>query len=681
MEKWMSSKKFSYLLVILLLFTNTLYGTTVSASEIEDGEVTVQTLDSEDGEATVQTLDGEDGEVTIQTLDGEDGEATVQTLDSEDGENLDDTDVLNIDNGISTMSDNGIMLLSDEVNGNDLTVETYEVSISTADQLVALSEIVNDETDYDQYSNFIITITADIDLTNATGFTSIGTSEQPFYGTFDGGSKTITLNGSPLFGVVGNELNSTTISNVKLSGGAMTSTSAYVSAFIEKAANTTVSDCTNHIDVTGNTSEYVGGILGYGSSVTISNCKNYGDLSGGTNIGGIIGYAESSSITSCINDNTVNGSYAGGIVGRGASVTLKYCINRASVTGTEAIGGMIGEASSSSVIQYCLNTGKVNGGTNAGGMIGHGDGSSKTIVCVNTGTITGTNTGNTIGSTVTETTTSTGTETTTSTGNWFALDQTKLTDTYVWKDTIIIDLVEITTKDEDDTVTYELPTQDHKDILKDDGTTESIDISNYELLNITDNKLTIDNAEGTFEPGEHTYYIYLTCNNITKSQSITITVNDREFSGDDFTIIIDKVENIIETAIAEGVTYQGTDESTYIIDVNDWSLNSVWTENTDYIISYVFEPTAWQTTLTISPIITTGTGMSSEATAISYSYSVAKRTEDVTDYLYSGTSYRFPWDMEGIKNDTGESDGCTYTTGTTFYVAESDDYTYTVATE
>ncbi len=213
-------------------------------------------------------------------------------------------------------------------------------------------------------------------------------------------------------------------------------------------------NCTNK----GNLSATcVGGIVGVGNNVTISNCKNTGEISAyatlnsGAYAGGIAGLSRGS-IDNCYNtgyisllfedslENYLYSHYCGGIVGDGYKTIISTCYNTANISGVVEdsslylggiagwtpdgaisksynigslkaegtskahgsvdhikVGGIIGEACSSSIINCCYNIGNVEAvsfSTDAvtvsfaGGIAGNvSDGKTKVYDCFNIGNV------------------------------------------------------------------------------------------------------------------------------------------------------------------------------------------------------------------------------------------------------------------------------------------------------
>ena len=181
-------------------------------------------------------------------------------------------------------------------------------------------------------------LTADIDFDDGT-FTIVGTSANPFCGTFDGAGHTVkgisvsksgdvTANRQGLFGSVG-------------SGG-----------FVR------------NVTVTGSSFagwDYVGGIAGYNQGGTIENCH------------------VTSSVT--IGTTAMSKQYHGGIVGYNSSIysTVSHCTSAATVTDNgqtscHNFGGIVG-SNSGGTVEHCLAVGAtVSAVTNSGAIVGQNSG-------------------------------------------------------------------------------------------------------------------------------------------------------------------------------------------------------------------------------------------------------------------------------------------------------------------
>lgn len=222
--------------------------------------------------------------------------------------------------------------------------------ISTKDDLVALADAVNNGT---TYSGKFFKLTADIDLegSESSQWTPIGSQNKPFSGTFDGGGHTIS----------GLYIN-TTNENAR-------------AALFGYISGATVQDLSvrGNVTATGHYSRAAGivALTASGSTNTISGCSFSGSVSGITNVGGIIGKIDdgSTTVTGCSNSATVTGnnhstststvgSSVGGIVGWNSKGTVKDCVNTGAISGFNKVGGIAGQNSGGSV-ENCVNTGAV----------------------------------------------------------------------------------------------------------------------------------------------------------------------------------------------------------------------------------------------------------------------------------------------------------------------------------
>lgn len=246
-----------------------------------------------------------------------------------------------------------------------LSGDVYQ--IATAENLAWFSEAVNSGT-----SSINAVLTADIELnesgSTANEWTPIGTSENPFTGTFDGAGYTVSgvyvnkpdMIGVGLFGVV---------KNTNDEGETVSVTPEFI---VQKK---TV--MIKNLRVTGatvNGYQNVGGIVGHSIGAGMKDCYFEGTVNGGFNsIGGIIGYADSETvINQCYADSTVVGKQrTGGVVGYASSNSvISKCYANVNVTGTTNVGGIVGTAGGSNLVG-CFVFGDVAGTNRVGGLIGY----------------------------------------------------------------------------------------------------------------------------------------------------------------------------------------------------------------------------------------------------------------------------------------------------------------------
>ncbi len=227
--------------------------------------------------------------------------------------------------------------------GNGTAGNPYQ--INDLDQFEAFRNYINADADGGKDEYFKLTAPIDMSANYSAGsntsWTPIGTEDNPFSGTFDGG-------------------------DFEISG-------LYI-----------------------NTEDYYTGLFGY-STGTIKNLTVSGSVTGDTYTGGIVGENEGGSVENCCNKNAVNGvSSTSGIAGYNKGGSIENCYNTGAVTGTgNCIGGIAGNNSGS--VKNCYNTGTVSGAGYVGGIVGENSiavivGDSGNIKsCYNTGTVSSTN--------------------------------------------------------------------------------------------------------------------------------------------------------------------------------------------------------------------------------------------------------------------------------------------------
>ena len=163
--------------------------------------------------------------------------------------------------------------------------------------------LVNDEAN--SFSNKTVALTA-----NVNASMTVGTSDRPFQGTFDGGGNTLTVNinstepGAAPFRYV----DGATIKNLKI-GGTVTGGNNHVSGLIGFCSGTTtISDCAVSANVVG--IGYAGGLVGHGASstLTIQNSCYDGTISGfNAYAGGLVGWCENATLD--INNSVFAGAF------------------------------------------------------------------------------------------------------------------------------------------------------------------------------------------------------------------------------------------------------------------------------------------------------------------------------------------------------------------------------------
>ena len=221
----------------------------------------------------------------------------------------------------------------------DLTIETPE-------QFQSFAEQVNGG---DNFEGKTVALAADINLGGENSpWTPIGTSSNPFKGTFDGGNHVV----SGLYIDTG--------SNIGLFG--------YVDGG-------TVQNLTVQGEVKG--SSAAAGVVGYLNGGTVKNCGNQTSVSAGSNVGGVVGSANGTcEVSGCYNAGAVSGTtgYIGGVVGYvWGTATITESYNTGSITGPATVGGIAGGHKAKAVnCENCYNAGtiKSSGSNNIGAIVG-----------------------------------------------------------------------------------------------------------------------------------------------------------------------------------------------------------------------------------------------------------------------------------------------------------------------
>lgn len=282
----------------------------------------------------------------------------------------------------------------------------------------------------------------DIDFSNITSYSPIGTKELPFNGKFDGKGYSIKginfksdISSSPYLGIFAN-IDGAEISNLivgqlgdKLEVVGTAANGSAIGGIVGNANNSSITSCTNNLSIAFSGIDAdkillcVGGILGAGVNSTVggdnssAGCYNNGDITCGSianvqagstaaQFGGIVGFAKSGDqkIIHCTNNGKVNApsGRSGGIVGTIASGTVSYCINNGFIEddaigeytgatdkyGIKRMGGIAGGSTgSNTIMENCINNGNVFSylGCRVGGFSGHNEGMIKK--CTNMGAI------------------------------------------------------------------------------------------------------------------------------------------------------------------------------------------------------------------------------------------------------------------------------------------------------
>ncbi len=170
-------------------------------------------------------------------------------------------------------------------------------------------------------------IDADIDMSNAANFQSIGSESNPFRGHFNGNGKTITIpaNVKGLFGLV--ETDGVAVQNLNVqtapslynrASGNSTPPTEYAGGIVQELVGGTIADCTfsGSVIADGEDSS-AGGIVGLLSGGTIQNCRvlSGSGIYASHSAGGIAGYVMAGSISGCESGAELDADFSGGIAG------------------------------------------------------------------------------------------------------------------------------------------------------------------------------------------------------------------------------------------------------------------------------------------------------------------------------------------------------------------------------
>ena len=260
--------------------------------------------------------------------------------------------------------------------GTGTSSDPYQ--IATAAQLNQLSTDVKAGTNY---SGKYFKVTAPITVSAFVpigGYDTSTSTAYSFNGTFDGGSKTITIssigttsaNYVGLFGY-----NAGTVKNITVAG--TVTGASYVGGVVGYNAGT-VSSAYSTATVNGSGS-YVGGVVGVNNGA-LTNARHYTGAVNGTNatfglaIGGVVGINLSAgTVYNAYNTATVqanNYQWVGGVAGQNHGI-IYNSYNQGATTGSYYVGGVIGQNGGGTLIT-AYNSGTITAtNTYAGGVVGY----------------------------------------------------------------------------------------------------------------------------------------------------------------------------------------------------------------------------------------------------------------------------------------------------------------------
>jgi len=256
--------------------------------------------------------------------------------------------------------------------------------------------------------------TADIQCPAGVSFTPIGTTGDPFIGSYDGQGHVIR----DLFidmpdgwdvGLFGEVEDGAVITNVTLEEFSITAwgdvgglvglldnegviienctVSGTISGWedigglIGYAKSATITDCHADVEILGEMMCKVGGLIGETYNCNVTSCSAQGDIAyADESGGGLIGYSSGSTITDCHAHGDVkidpdaryHDGPNGGLVGELDTSSAFNCSATGNVIGGEwGIGGLVGYGHQATVAR-CYASGNVSGYNHVGGLIGHG---------------------------------------------------------------------------------------------------------------------------------------------------------------------------------------------------------------------------------------------------------------------------------------------------------------------
>jgi len=203
------------------------------------------------------------------------------------------------------------------------------------------------------------------------GWQPIGTSDNPFTGTFDGQGyeiRDLFINRPDedsvgLFGIVdeGGRIEDIGVVNADVTGN------AYVGGLAGGNVGT-VSNSYSIGSVTG--VEWVGNLAGANFEGIVSNSYSTGNVTGNLGVGGLVGINDGGTVSNSYSTGSVTGNLgAGGLVGGNEDGTVSNSYSTGSVTGNDDVGGLLG-ANFEGTVDSSYSTGSVTSGEDVGGLVG-----------------------------------------------------------------------------------------------------------------------------------------------------------------------------------------------------------------------------------------------------------------------------------------------------------------------
>lgn len=323
---------------------------------------------------------------------------------------------------------------AENFSGGDGTAEN-PYQISTIEELMLMSNLIEDSSFDNKYPEAFYELTADIILNEGDAaqwdevlpqysWKPIGMYPGSFEGNFNGNGYMISglyINADNAdeesasfteYGLFG-DINGGNVENVRVDNSYIC-VSGYMSrigGIAGKICDTQITNCEVNAYIEFYDSD-CGGVIGNisGGDNKVSNCTFFGKIRGKkeksfSNIGGIAGSGDGE-IEDCVNYGNIYGvlecaDTMGGIIGRDSfGIRINECENYGSVQNGVYTGGIAGKIFSSNIayndskerfIEKCHNAGTISGNKMAGGIVGHvGNSGGKRIYingCENIGEI------------------------------------------------------------------------------------------------------------------------------------------------------------------------------------------------------------------------------------------------------------------------------------------------------
>ena len=255
--------------------------------------------------------------------------------------------------------------------------------IRSADDLLRLAEVINDNSTYTSYRKKHFRQVCDIEMEGTSTLPIGATENRAFKGTYDGGGFTISnatiapgRETSPcaLFGYTDNA----TIKGVTVKDFTINSTANYQSALVAYAKESTISNCSLQGKVNFH-KLYCGGLVGIMEGGVISHCRidgmvennvagnSLGDEADVAYTAGFVGHAkDGATIDNCTlaGDVATMGRYAAGIVARIDNATVRNCtiLSTAEISNVAHYCGGVAAimVGNKSVVDGCRFDGRVN---------------------------------------------------------------------------------------------------------------------------------------------------------------------------------------------------------------------------------------------------------------------------------------------------------------------------------